>query len=69
MQNAIFMRMWIGPARSLTFLIALAGLILGAVALTLSTTNPARHAGRGQAIAGIILSFLGLFLLLTRGGF
>lgn len=66
-QNALFIRLWIGPGRSITFLIALIGLILGAVALTLSMTNPARHAGRGQALAGTILSFLGLFILLVRG--
>lgn len=70
-QNALFMMFrWsfpYGPVRTVTFLIALIGLILGAVALTLSTTNSARHAGRGPALAGIIMSFLGLFILLTRG--
>jgi hypothetical protein len=67
-QNALLLRL-IFPFRaslSITFLEALVGLILGAVALTLSMTNPARHAARGQAIAGVILSFLSLFMMLLR---
>lgn len=69
-QNALFIMFRLsypfGAIRTVTFLIAFVGLILGAVALTQSVTNAARHAGRGQAIVGIILSFLGFFIILLR---
>jgi hypothetical protein len=66
----IFFR-WVYPyssMRAVAFLAAFVGMILGAVALTLSMTNPARHAGRGLALAGIITSFLSLFLILVGRG-
>lgn len=72
-QDALFIFFrWIYPfwtIRTIAFLLAFVGLVLGAIALTLSMTNPARHAGRGLAIAGLVTSFLSLFLILLRGGF
>jgi hypothetical protein len=72
-QDALFIFFrWVYPfstIRTVAFLLAFIGLILGAIALTLSTTNPARHAGRGLALAGVVTSFLSLFLILVRGGF
>jgi hypothetical protein len=71
-QNAIFiMFRWAfpySPMRTVTLLLALLGLVLGAIALTLSVTNSTRYAARGHALAGIITSFLSLFIILTRGG-
>jgi hypothetical protein len=70
-QNALFMTFrWAfpySPMRAVTLFMALTGLILGAIALTLTITNSSRHAGRGHALAGIITSFLGLFIIFLGG--
>jgi hypothetical protein len=55
------------PLRTVTLLMAVIALILGAIALILSITNSARHAARGHALAGIITGFLSLFIIFLRG--
>jgi hypothetical protein len=70
-QNAMFNYLgWVQfymPIRQITLIMALVGLILGVIALRLSMTNAARHAGRNLAIGGIITGIVSILLLTLRG--
>lgn len=50
------------PTLGLCFVGGIAGIILGVIALTRAGKNPARYAGKGLAIAGIVLSSLSLLI-------
>jgi len=50
------------PTLGLCFIGGIAGLILGVIAMTRAGKNPAKYAGKGLAIAGIVLSSLSLLI-------
>ena len=50
------------PTLGLCFVGGIAGIVLGIVALNKAKTNPTQYAGKGLAIAGIVLSALSLLL-------
>lgn len=50
------------PTLGLCFVGGIAGIILGIIALNKAKSNPAQNAGRGLAIAGIVLSSLSILI-------
>lgn len=50
------------PTLGLCFVGGIAGIVFGVIAISRSSSNPAKYAGKGLAIAGIVLSSLSLLI-------